>query len=49
LQPHVHVVGGHGDLKVLAIHVEPRRRMRRQTAVVIGVLDQILGAGALVV
>jgi len=49
LHPDVQVVGEHRHLKEIAIHIEPLRRMRRQAAVVVGFLDEILRASTLIV
>ena len=42
-QPAVQVVGQHRQLKVIAIGLKAAGRMRRQTGIVVGFFDQILG------
>ena len=48
-QPTIEVVGQHGDLKMIAVHLPLMRGISRQTGVVIGFLNQILSSGPLIV
>jgi hypothetical protein len=49
LQPAIQVVGQHGDLEPVGVHDPAIGGMRRQASVVVGFLNEVLGAGTLVV
>ena len=48
-QPSIQVVSEHGQLKMIPIHVKAAGGMGRQSRIIVGLFDQILGPSALVI